>query len=84
MNPGSVSPEEARINFLYEKITGEPLEHGRWNPEKRAFALKIANIEKSCRSILDSIANLEKANDREDAIQAIQELEREFQYVGIR
>ena len=25
MNPGRVSPEEARINFLYEKITGEPL-----------------------------------------------------------
>jgi hypothetical protein len=55
------SPKEPRVDAIYEILTGRKPRRGEWDIAKRNFAQKIVHVEEACKSILEAIADLEKA-----------------------
>jgi hypothetical protein len=82
MKKPKVSPDDARVAALYEKLTGQPMTRGQWRIEKRDFAQKIVYVEDACKAVLEAIAELEKCTDPEDVADAVRDLRTEFDFLN--
>jgi len=78
------NPDEARVAFIYEKLTGRQMLRGQWDVEKRNFAQRIVHVENACRSVLDAIDKLTKADseEREEIETAVSELKTELRFLN--
>jgi hypothetical protein len=73
--------DEQRVDFFYEKLTGEKPERGRWSVERRNFAQKVVYIEQACASVLAAIRDLEHARPNADIRELERALRTEFKFL---
>jgi len=76
--------DDKRVDFFYEKLTGEKPARGGWDIRQRDLAQKIVYIEEACKSVLSVIHEIEKASpDAEPLviIEMVGRLRTEFRFL---
>jgi hypothetical protein len=81
MTKSNGSPDEARVNALYEKLTGKVATRGAWQIPARQQAQTLAYIEDACRSVLDNIGKIEASQERDARDAILHELNLDLRFL---
>ncbi len=73
--------DDARVDAIYEKLTGSKPVRGAWDVRKRNLAQKIVYIDEACKSVLAAIHDIEHAPPGADMEALEAALRTEFKFL---
>jgi len=73
--------DNARVERIYEKLTGKKMERGAWNAERKNFAERMVHVDEACLSVIAAIAAIENAKPGDDIHSLERALRTEFRFL---